>query len=111
RVELAHAAGVRAVTRRLVAIANQAFHRVEITLLARGRRFALARGARRPEARERGARLVHALVVPERLIVRERLAPVRHREAGIDLLRLPEGFDGVVVLEAVQQEDSAQEER
>ena len=99
--EGAHALGVRAAARRLVAGAVQLLHRVEVALLARGRRLGLPRRRVRRQPRQRRARLVGRLVQPERLIVRERFAPVRHRKAGVDLLRLPERVDGVVVLEAV----------
>src|SRR5881396_30163 len=57
------------------------------------------------------ARARALLVPPERLVVRQRLAPVRHREPGIDALCLAEGFNRVVVLEAVKQEHAAYERR
>ncbi len=66
RVELRHAVGVGAVARRLVAVAEQALHGVEIALLARGRRLGLPRGARRrqprraPRAPCRGSRSARA---------------------------------------------------
>ena len=106
-----HAIGVGAVARRLVAVAEQALDRVEIRLLARGRRLRLPRGRRRRQPAERRARLGEVLVEPQRLVVGERFAPVRHREAGIGLLRLPEAVDRVVVLEAVEKQHAADERR
>src|SRR5262249_58841889 len=61
------------------------------------------------EKGECGAGLVDLLVVPERLAVAHRLAPVGHGERRIDPLGLPEGVDRIVVLEAVEQQDSADE--
>jgi hypothetical protein len=43
--------------------------------------------------------------------VRHRLAPIRHRERGIDLLRLAERFRGRRILEVVQQRQASQERR
>jgi hypothetical protein len=43
--------------------------------------------------------------------VGERLAPVGHREAGVQPLRLAKGVGGLHVLEAVEQRDAAEERR
>ena len=109
RVERGHAIGIGAVAGGGVALAVEDLDGIEIPLLTRGRRLRLARGARRREARERGARAVDLLIQPQRLIVRERFAPVGHREAGIDLLRFAERVDRGVVLEAVKVQDRADE--
>ena len=66
----------------------------------------LARRAQTKQARARG---VHVLLVPEGMGVRQRLAPIRQGEPGIDALCLPEGARGVLVLEAVQQKHAADE--
>src|SRR6185503_9455373 len=46
---------------------------------------------------------------PEELCERQRLAPVRHREAGVGPLGVAEGGACVVVLEVVKQSDAVQE--
>ena len=52
---------------------------------------------------------IAVLLHPDRVVVRERLAPVRHREVRVEALRLLEGLAGVLVLEAVEHEEAAQE--
>src|SRR3954451_12411111 len=108
-MQLRHAIRIRAVATALVAVAEQPLHGVEIALLARCRRFGLPGRARRREPPQSGARLVQVLVQPQRLVVRERLAPVRQGEPGGDFLRFAESGDRVVVLETMEEQDAAYE--
>ncbi|MNC97160.1 hypothetical protein D3C83_147240 [compost metagenome] len=45
------------------------------------------------------------------MVVRERLAPIRHREARVDRARLAERLGRIVELEAVHQQHAADEVR
>ncbi len=64
--------------------------------------FGDARIERRPEFFQRLLGLVHVHFRPQRMVVAHGLAPVGHREIGIELLRLLEGQGGFVELEAMQ---------
>src|SRR5262249_43390341 len=109
--KLAHPIRVRAIARGFCTVAEEPFDGVEISLLAIGWRLRLTVRARRRQPPERRAGLVHVLVVPERLVVAHRLAPVRQGESGVEALRLPERGDRIVVLEAVKQQHAADERR
>ena len=54
---------------------------------------------------------LRVLLRPQRMVVAHRLAPVRHRERGIDLLRALERHRGFVELEAVQALHAFEERR
>jgi hypothetical protein len=109
--ELGHASRVGPIARGFVPIAEQRLDRSEVGLLARRRRLRLPRRGGGRQTIQRRTRLVDALVVPERLIVAERLAPVRQRKAWIDALRLAERRNRIVVLEAVEEQHAADERR
>jgi hypothetical protein len=116
-VQLRHAFGVRAVARCLISVAEQCLDSAEITPFAGGRRryrgqtrtSRLTPKTRRRQLGQNRARLVDALVVPERLVVGDRLTPVGHGKGRIGALRLPERLDRIVVLEAVEEQHAAQE--
>src|SRR6185295_17017064 len=84
---------------------------IEVGLLPNGSRLCLSRVTSRRKAIQRRTRLLDVFVVPERLVVGHRLAPICESERGVDPLSLSEGGDGVVVLEAVQQQHAAHERR
>src|SRR5206468_6511129 len=105
----AHAVGVDTIASPLVAGTEELFDRIEIALLARRRCLRPPQLARRRQPRQRGARFVGLFVIPEGLVVAQRLAPERQREARIAFLCLAERVDRVVVLEAVKKENAANE--
>ena len=62
-----------------------------------------------PQPRQRCARSRGVVLAPDGVIVGERLAPIGHREAGVDSLRLPKRLGRICVLEAVEQGQSSEE--
>ena len=111
-----HAVGVHLVAcclRRAVARSQpeQRIDRVKVTLLTRRRRLQLAGSRRRGKPIQRSFGLVDAFVVPERLVIAERLAQYRERETRIDPLRFAERRDCIMVLEAVEKEHAADKRR
>src|SRR5438105_3513891 len=63
---------------------------------------------RRSEPLQGGAGGGEVLLIPDRMRVGHRLAPIRHREIGIDLLRLAEALRRCGVFEVVQQRQTAE---
>ena len=70
-------------------------------------RFREPRLRGRSEAVQRSARRLELLLSPDDVAVRERFQPVSQRQRWIRFLRLPECLSRIVVLEAVQQRDTA----
>ena len=58
---------------------------------------------------ERGAAAVEVDLVPDRMVVRHRLAPVSHGKARLDLLRRAEFLRRIFELEAVEKQRPPQE--
>ena len=91
------------------ALAVQRFDRGEVSALAR----CLAAGdsglGGTRQAQKRGSGGGGIVLAPERMIVGQRLAPVRHGERRVQPLRLPKGVGRVIVLEAVQEREPAEE--
>ena len=110
-VQAPHRIGVGAVAIRLLALRVELLDGFEIHLLAVGRRPGEPLGLRRREALQRLHRGFTVALHPERVIVRHRLAPVRHGEAGVRLLRRPKLVGRIRVLEAVQEKQALQEVR
>ena len=86
-------------------------HRPQIRLFARRGRFRLPRLRRRRERVEHLQARLAVAVAPERMRMRQRFSPIRHRERGIGLPRLRERFRRIVELEAVEQQDALDEVR
>ncbi len=107
-VQALHCLRVGAVAVGLLAVRVELLDRGQIHLLALGRRLRQPPGLRGREALERLARGVAVALLPERVVVRHGLAPVRHREPRIRRLCLAEFLGGVGVLEAVEQQDPPQ---
>ena len=99
--QLAHRLGVAVVTVLLRPLAEQDRQRGEVGALA----VAGAFGRHAEQGRKRG---VAVLALPDRVVVRHRLAPGGRCKAGVYLAGLLECLAGVVVLEAVEQEQSPQ---
>ena len=93
RVEARHRVGIGASALGEVAFAEEDLDGCDERSFGRGERRDVRIGA---QARQRLACRVDVLASPERLVVGHRLAPVRHREATIDLLGLLKGVDGVL---------------
>ena len=103
RVDACHRVGIRAMAGRRIAVAEEDLHGREVRLLARVARLCRARSRRRAQRREHRSRRRDVLVAPERLVVRQRLAPVREDEPWIDLPRALKRLVRVLVLEVVQR--------
>ena len=101
--------GVGVVARLFVALPVEHGERAEVVLLPRtGRqRQPLLLGGREPV--EDGERGVSVLLHPDRMVVRQGLAPVGHGEVGIEALRLLKRRPGLGVLEGVQEEEPPHE--
>ncbi len=91
------------------ALAPQDLHGVEKALLSVRRRFGAALRPRRREALQHAARLGGVHLGDQRVVVGERLAPVRHGEVRIDRLGGLELLDRLLPAEAVQDRHAAQE--
>jgi hypothetical protein len=108
-VHALHRLGVGEIAREFLAGTVQAVERRHPVLFLRRRRFgdsALGRG-RQPG--QRRLRQIGCGLLPHRVVVGHRLAPVRHREIGVRLLGLLERLLRFVVLEAVHQQDALDE--
>ena len=108
-VEAVHCLYVSDLARRAVAFAPQRLDRGEKALLALGRRLGAARRGIAAELGESLARVGRVEIGEERVVVAQRLAPVRHREVGLDRLRRFELRDRLLPAEAVQRRHAAQE--
>ncbi len=64
----------------------------------------------RRETVERGPRQVAVLLVPDRVVVSHRLAPVRHDEAGLQRLGLLEALQRGLILEQMQKQHALDEQ-
>jgi len=87
----------------------QLFDRVQKTLFAGGRCLGEAGGPRRAKPRQHSARVLVVAERVQRVVVAERLAPVRHRKVGLRFLRELKLLDGLLPAETVQNRDPAQE--
>ena len=67
---------------------------------------ALTRGC---EPAQRSPRRRHIVLAPEQVAISHRFCPERHGEGRVGLLRLAEALRSILVLEAVQQRETAQE--
>src|SRR5207237_5439047 len=95
----------------LRAFAVENFDGLKVRALAIALRLRRALRPRRSEPLQGGAGGREVLLIPDRMRVRHRLAPIRHREIGIDLLRLAEAICRCGVFEIVQQSETAEERR
>src|ERR1700704_4552335 len=86
RVELFHRQGVAPVTVVLVTLAIQDLDCMQVSLLARRSRLGAASFGRRAELREGAAGGGKILLLPDRVVVRHRLAPVSHYEIWVERL-------------------------
>ena len=104
-----HGVAVGEITAVLVALAVQRLDGGEpiAFLVAAGFRRALRRRWRQPA--EGGECCVAVLLLPDRVVVRHRLAPVGHGESGVGALGLAEGLAGGFVLEAVHEQNAVDE--
>ena len=106
RVVRRHRARVRGTPRGDVAGAKQRFDGGQEPAFAFGAGLGRPRDGVRRQARQDAPRGGDVFVLPERLVVGHRLAPVGHRETRIDLLCLDEGGVGVFVFEVVECGDA-----
>ena len=105
-----HGLRVGGVTRELVARREiENLHRLEERFFLRKLRLCHTALVRRIEAIEDSLRGLHVLLRPKGVVVAHRLAPVRHRERWIHLLRLLERDSRLVELKAVERLDARQE--
>ncbi len=94
---------------RAVAVKN--FDRAKVVALALRLRFCQTIGRRCAEFLQHRASGIGVLLKPDRMRVRHRLAPIGHRERGLDRLRFPECLRRRFVLEVVEQRQTAQKRR
>ncbi len=106
-----HRRDVSALPGRLVAVAEQRVNRLDEAAFLVRSGAGEPRVARRRKPAEHLAAAGDVARARQHRIVRERLAPVRHREPRIELARTAEGLDRVVVLEVVEQRDAAKKVR
>ncbi len=109
RVQAAHGVGVGEVARPLVAVAVQHLQRPQVVFLALGSCLSEPRLRCRAQPAQRSQRRLTVLLLPDRMVVSHRLAPVGEREVGVELLSLAKSLGGVGILEAVQQQNASQE--
>ena len=109
RCRAVHRVGVGEVARLLVAVAVEDFDRAQVVLLTLGLRFREPRLRRGAEPLQNRARRGGVLFHPDGMGVRHRLAPVRHGEARIGLLRLAEELGRRPVLEVVELREAGEE--
>ena len=109
RDQALHGLRVCRVPRGLRAVAVEHFDGVEVLLLAERGRLGPPRLRRGAKPLEHGPGGGAVLFVPDRVRVRERLAPVGQGESRVDPLRLAERLGRVPILEAVQQQDATDE--
>ena len=107
--QVGHRLEVARIARTLLALAVEHFGGGQPGLLAFGRCAGGASGGVRRQLRERRAPGGDVLLVPDRVRVGHRLAPVGEREAGIARLCVQEGFLRRRILEQVQQQHAAHE--
>jgi hypothetical protein len=108
RVQLFHRERIAPVAIVLLALAEQDFAGSEISLLARSLRLRCASFRRGIELRECRARSDRVLLLPDRVVVRHRLAPVCERELGIGGLCALESSRSEWILEVVKRGDARQ---
>jgi hypothetical protein len=101
-MELRHRIRVREVAGLLVGVAVEDLDGTDVRLFPRCSAAGEARLARRRQPRQGFARGAAVLLHPHRMVVGHRLAPIGHREAGIDLLRPAKEFGSSGVLEIVK---------
>ena len=89
------------------ALAPQHLDSAKETLLALGRRLGHALGLGRSQALKHAPWLIRVHLRDQRMVVRKRLAPIRHGEIRIERLRLLELLDRLVPAEAVKNRDGA----
>ncbi len=92
--EFCHGECIGGVALGLGAIQIEVLHGVEVRLLALRGRLGLAGLTRRGEPCQRRERRFSIALVPDRMVVCHRFAPIGHGEAAIELLRLAEGRRG-----------------
>ena len=103
RIHRRHRVRVGVVARELVARrVEEDVDRLQERFLLRQLRLRLARVGRRRDLLEDLLRRLGILLRPQRMVEAHRLAPVRHREGRVGLLRALERVRGFVELEAVQ---------
>ena len=104
-----HGFHVRDPARAPLAVAPECLDGLEESLFARRRSLGHARGGVRSESRQDLARILRVLFGGQRVVVTERLAPVREREVRLGFLRELELRDRLLPAEAVQDRDGSQE--
>jgi hypothetical protein len=107
RVQLTHRLGVRAPPRLGRAVTEQPIGGSEERLIPWPGGLRHSCGRRRRETRQRRAPSLDIFMAPQRLVPGHRLAPIGHRQGGIDLSSLDEGLVRVFVLEQVEGGDAA----
>ena len=105
-----HGVGEGKVAAVLVAVAVQDLDGAHVVLLAFGSGFRDSRLSRRCEASERLERRVAILLHPHGVGVGHRLAPVGHREVGVELLRFSEQHCCCAVFEVVKLREAFEKE-
>src|SRR5262245_968225 len=93
--------------RHRVAVAEQHFDGGQHSPIGRRSRLRRPRVGRRRQARQHLPRGGDVLPSPEGLVIGHSLAPVRHREIGIDALRLGKRFVRVFVFEQMERGETA----
>ena len=106
-VHASHRIGVAAMTGFRIAVAEENVGGGNQRAFGRSGGLRGARSGRLTETREHAASCGDVLFAPKGLVIRHRLAPVGHREGGIDGLGLPERLVRILVLEQVERDEAA----